>query len=172
MLIIVGLEDTAMFFERVCIATDGSDLAVRAAQMGVVLARAGAGRVLAVSVAQPFFFVPAGDTALPDAGAELLRARQAAQAHTLTVERIARDGAVSCDAVTPLASAPGPAIIAAAQAHGCDLIIMGTHGPNDANRLFTGSTAQYVLAHSAIPVLLLRDPGECAPPDFQEPPLP
>lgn len=45
---------------------------------------------------------------------------------------------------------------------------MGTHGPNDANRLFVGSVAQYVLAYSSIPVLLLRDPREASQPDFIE----
>ena len=39
-------------------ATDGSDLAVQAAQMGALLARSGAGRMFAVSVAQPHFSMP------------------------------------------------------------------------------------------------------------------
>lgn len=159
-----------MFIECVCIATDGSDLAVRAAQMGALLARSGAGRVVAVSVAQPHFAMSEGDSA-PDAAAahaEFARARHAARAHVDTVRRIAAASGVSCDSATPLASSPGPAILHVAQQHGCDLIVMGTHGPNDANRLFTGSVAQHVLANSSIPVLLLRDPREAAPPDFTD----
>jgi nucleotide-binding universal stress UspA family protein len=159
-----------MFIERVCIATDGSDLAVRAAEMGALLARSGAGRMVAVSVAQPHFFMPEGGGA-PDADAaqaEFLRARQAARAHVDTVLRIAHTNGISCDGATPLASRPGPAILQAAQEHACDLIVMGTHGPNDANRLFAGSVAQYVLANSSIPVLLLRDPHEAGRPDFTE----
>ncbi len=163
-----------MFLERVCIATDGSDLAVRAAQMGTQLARNGAGRILAVSVAQPRFAVPEGaDVAgagLAQAQYEFGRALKAAQSHVDTVQRIARAGGVACDSATPLASSPGPEILRVAQAHCCDLIVMGTHGPNDANRLFAGSVAQYVLANSPIPVLLLRDPREAAPPDFAEEP--
>ncbi|MCD2516198.1 universal stress protein [Massilia sp. G4R7] len=173
-----------MFLERVCIATDGSDLAVRAAQMGVVLARGGAGRIVAVAVAQPRFSMPeaaggalAAGSAAVDAAAdeaslarrEFERVRRAARAHLDTVDRIARAGGVACDGVAPLASSPGPEILRVAQAHGCDLIVMGAHGPNDANRSFAGSVAQYVLANSPIPVLLLRDPREAAPPDFAEP---
>jgi hypothetical protein len=45
-LIIVHAKVTIMFIERICIATDGSDLAVRAAQMGVLLAHTGAGCVV------------------------------------------------------------------------------------------------------------------------------
>lgn len=160
-----------MFLERVCIATDGSDLATRAAQMGALLARSGAGRIVAVSVAQPHFRMPeGGDTALDAraAEAEFLRARRAAHAHADTVMRIAQATGVSCDAVTPLASRPGPEILRVAQEQGCDLIVMGTHGPNDANRFFTGSVAQYVLANSSIPVLLLRDPREAQRPDFTD----
>lgn len=161
-----------MFLERVCIATDGSDLAVRAAQMGVQLARSGAGRIVTVSVAQPHFSVPEGadaaGSAATDAQREFERVRRAVRAHVATVRRIADASGVACDSATPLASNPGPEILRVAQAHGCDLIVMGTHGPNDANRLFAGSVAQYVLANSSIPVLLLRDPREAAPPDFVE----
>lgn len=160
-----------MFLERICIATDGSDLAIRAAQMGALLARSGAGRIVVVSVAQPHFHLPESGTAAPDTQAtraEFARARQAAQAHVDTVLEIARQAGVSCDAETPLASAPGPDIIRVAEEHACDLIVMGTHGPNDADRLFVGSVAQYVLANSSIPVLLLRDPREASQPDFIE----
>ena len=160
-----------MFLERVCIATDGSDLAVRAAQMGALLARSGAGRIVAVAVAQPHFHLPESGAAAPGSPAvqaEFARARRAAQAHVDTVLEIARQAGVSCDAETPLASAPGTDIVRLAEEHGCDLIVMGTHGPNDVNRRLMGSVAQYVLANSAIPVLLLRDPREASQPDFIE----
>ena len=157
-----------MFFERICVATDGSDLAVRAAQMGALLAHAGAGRMVAVSVAQPRFSSPDSAGGVPEAQAEFQRAHRAALAHVATVERIASAGGVSCETSTPMSSAPGPAILRVAEEEACDLIVMGTHGPNDANKLFTGSVAQYVLANSVIPVLLLRDPREASPPDFSE----
>ena len=157
-----------MFHERVCVSTDGSDLAVRAAQMGAVLAHAGAGRMVAVSVAQAEVSAPGNGAATPAAQARLARAEQAARAHVANVERIARSAGVSCDTATPVAPAPGPAILQAAADHGCDLIVMGTHGPHDANPLFTGSNAQYVLANSTIPVLLLRDPRDASQPEFVE----
>ena len=159
-----------MFLERVCIATDGSDLAVRAAQMGVLLARSGAGRIVGVSVAQPHFSLADSAAALPDAQAELLRARREALGHIDTIEHIARAGGVSCVSFTPLSSTPGVEIIRVAEEQGCDLIVLGTHGPNDANKFFAGSVAQYVLANSAIPVVLLRDPRDAAQPDFHERP--
>lgn len=157
-----------MFLERVCIATDGSDLAVRAAQMGVLLARSGAGRVVAVAVAQPHFCMAQDNDAAPDAQAEFERVRRDARAHAQNVCRIAQAAGVSCDSAIALASRPGPEILRVAQEQGCDLIVMGAHGPHDATRLATGSVAQFLLANSPIPVLLLRDPREAAPPDFEE----
>lgn len=160
-----------MFLERVCIATDGSDLAVRAAQMGCALARSGAGRVVAVSIAQPHFRTSEGGEAVPEPQAareEFERALREARAHADTVQRIAQAAGVSCDSLTPLASSPGPEIVRMAEEQGCDLIVMGAHGPHDANRLFTGSVAQYVLANSPIQVLLLRDPREATRPDYIE----
>lgn len=141
-----------MFFENICIATDGSDVAVRAARMAMVLARTGAGRVLAFSVA-----------AGTDAGADTAQA--AATAHVAKVARIAQAAGVDCDLMTVAAPSPGPEIVRAAEEQGCDLIVMGTHGVNEMNRDITGSVAQYVLVHAAVPVLVLRDPREAAPPE-------
>lgn len=157
-----------MFIERVCVATDGSDIAVQAAQMAALLARAGGGRMVAVSVAQPHFSMPDSAAVMPDAQAEFRRVREAALAHVETIRRIADAAGVSCEWATPLSSVPGPEIVRIAEEQGCDLIAMGTHGPNDANRLFAGSVAQYVLANSTIPVLLLRVPREASRPEFGE----
>ena len=61
-------------------------------------------------------------------------------------------------------SAPGAIVARAAGAHPTlpthderhDLIIMATHGRGGAGRWFYGSVATYALAHSDVPVLLLR----------------
>lgn len=63
-----------------------------------------------------------------------------------------------------LGSAPGAIVARAAGAHPMppthderhDLIIMATHGRGGAGRWFYGSVATYVLAHSDVPVLLVR----------------
>lgn len=63
-----------------------------------------------------------------------------------------------------LGSAPGAIVARAAGEHPMpptrderhDLIIMATHGRSGAGRWFYGSVATYVLAHSAVPVLLVR----------------
>jgi len=65
---------------------------------------------------------------------------------------------------TLLGSAPGAIVAKAAGEHPTlptrderhDLIIMATHGRSGAGRWFYGSVATYVLAHSSVPVLLVR----------------
>ena len=149
-----------MIIEKICVATDGSDVAVRAAQMAALLAHAGARRILAVSVAQPG----------PDPQAGESRALHAATAHADTVARIARAGGVACETWVKPASDPGPEIVDAAREHGCDLIVMGAHGPREADTRCLGSVARYVLESSPIPVLVLRDPREATPPEFRDAP--
>ena len=47
-------------------------------------------------------------------------------------------------------------IIAAVQAHGCDLIFMASHGRRGVEALLLGSETQKVLTHSTVPVLVYR----------------
>ena len=51
---------------------------------------------------------------------------------------------------------PDEEIISAAEKHHCDAIFMASHGRSGLSRLFLGSKTQRVLAHSTIPVLVLR----------------
>lgn len=155
-----------MNIENICVATDGSDVAVRAAQMAVLLARTGARRIVAVSVAQPRFSLAPADPSGKALEAAADRALVRARAHVDTVARIAAANGVTCDLVVRLASAPGPEIVQIAQEYGCDLVVMGTHGPSVLDRGYVGSVAQYVLACSTAPVLVLRDPREAFPPDY------
>ena len=54
-----------------------------------------------------------------------------------------------------------------ASATDADLLVMSTHGRGAASRFWLGSTADAVLRHVLVPVLLVRPP-EDAPPDFTE----
>ena len=53
---------------------------------------------------------------------------------------------------------PVDVIIEAAQAKGCDLIVMGSHGHGGLAGMLMGSTAKKVLQQSKIPVLIVRLP--------------
>ena len=51
---------------------------------------------------------------------------------------------------------PAEAIIQAAQARNCGLIAMSSHGRRGLGRLVLGSVTAEVLAHSPVPVLVMR----------------
>jgi nucleotide-binding universal stress UspA family protein len=47
-------------------------------------------------------------------------------------------------------------IVQYAAAHGCDIIVMGSHGRSGIQRAFLGSVAEGVARHAAVPVLINR----------------
>jgi nucleotide-binding universal stress UspA family protein len=49
-------------------------------------------------------------------------------------------------------------VIEEADRHGCDLIVMGTHGRRGIRRMAVGSDAELVVRMSTVPVLLVRAP--------------
>lgn len=49
------------------------------------------------------------------------------------------------------------AIVEDAKDHGCDLIVIGTHGRRGVSRMLLGSDAERVLRQSTVPVLLVHD---------------
>jgi nucleotide-binding universal stress UspA family protein len=59
-----------------------------------------------------------------------------------------------------LQGAPADAILAYAQEHQTDLIVMSTHGRTGLARLVFGSVAESVLRRATCPVLLVRVAGE------------
>jgi len=54
---------------------------------------------------------------------------------------------------------PAEAIVGCAEEHGCDLIVMASHGRSGVSRWAYGSVADKVLRMSCIPVLMIRAPG-------------
>ena len=54
--------------------------------------------------------------------------------------------------------APAPAIVAYAEEHDIDLIVMGTHGRRGLRRLLLGSTAEEVVRTAPCPVFTVRQP--------------
>lgn len=53
--------------------------------------------------------------------------------------------------------APGPEIVRAAKEEDPRFVVMGTHGRTKLRHLVTGSVAAYVIRHSPVPVITVRD---------------
>jgi len=67
--------------------------------------------------------------------------------------------AVDSRLVEAMGTAAGECVIEEATTWPADLIVCGTHGRRGVRRMLMGSDAEYMLRHSAVPVLMVRSPG-------------
>jgi nucleotide-binding universal stress UspA family protein len=72
------------------------------------------------------------------------------------VARQAADQGLACDVVHAKDRRPAEAIVETANARGCDLIVMASHGRRGLNHLLLGSETTKVLALTTIAVLVYR----------------
>ena len=158
-------------YQRIMVTLDGSELAdVALPHVSTVAKSAGAAVVvmqvidavaqimsqLASATIEP---MPAG--AVTAELAEESVAGQRAQAQTNLDKAKARLQADGIANVTTLIAAgrPGEAIVDAAAAQGCDLIVIATHGRSGLGRVLLGSVAEHVARHAEhAGVLLVRAP--------------
>ncbi len=146
-------------YQRILIATDGSELSDKAVQQGLALAALAKAHVIALKVVPRYprsYFE--GGLPVDAQDIERIEKQWDDAAHHL-VEKIKEDGQAQGVTVQPLIAKSdlvAEAIIAAAQKHQCDLIVMASHGRRGIQRMLLGSETQHVLTHSHIPVLVLR----------------
>jgi nucleotide-binding universal stress UspA family protein len=147
----------SVVFKHILIATDGSELAERAAEQGLELAKALEAKVTTVTATEPWVAVVAGDAALAFPSKDYDEG--VAEAATQLLERIvekAKSADIPCAAVHMKDQFPAEGIIAAANENGCDLIVMASHGRRGLAKVLLGSVATRVLALSPVPVLICK----------------
>jgi nucleotide-binding universal stress UspA family protein len=148
-------------YTRILIATDGSELAGRALDHGLALAKALGAEVVIMTATElsvvvggsaEFAYINSGELF-----AELEKAKANAARDILTVAKENADalGVVSHELYVPQTHA-ADAIVETAERHGSQLIVMGSHGRRGIGRLLLGSQAAEVLARSQIPVLIVK----------------
>jgi len=144
-------------FQRILLPIDGSELSLRALANGLELAKTFGAKVLILHVVPPFNSVAYMTEFL--AATELRYSQHAVQSASRYLERateLARQAQVPCECHYVFGERPSEAIVAAADEHHCDLIVMATHGRSGLNRLVLGSETQKVLMRSRVPVLVCR----------------
>lgn len=142
-------------FKSILIATDGSELAEKAVDNGVALAKSLSAKVTGLTVA-PMFPHYMFDTGFTKSAEFDAQAQKQSQKALESVERKAAAAGVPCQTVAVGSDHVHEAIIEAAQARGCDLIVMASHGRAGMSAVVLGSQTQKVLTHSKIPVLVYR----------------
>lgn len=148
-------------YARILVAMDGSDLAARALDHALQLAKLAGSAMTIVTVNEPAVVAGGGYAAVAgtafDPLPELIEAQQQVAKDLLAAAaRKAEAAGVSVGTVLIENSFPADGIIATANEIGAELIVMGSHGRSGLGRLLLGSQTNNVLAHSKIPVLVTR----------------
>jgi len=144
-------------YKRILIPTDGSELAAKGLEYGLALARSVGSPVTVVTVVVP----PSGfayEGIIQAEGLEdysSLVAQEVAALEADIHQRAAKAG-VTAEFVSATDASPASAILSTAEAKGCDLIVISSHGRRGISRLMLGSQTAEVLAESKIPVLVVK----------------
>lgn len=144
-------------FKHILIPTDGSDLSRKAVLYGVQLAKAYGAKVTSLTVTDPYRAATMDTVLIPvDEGEYEEQSRLLSERAMEQVKMAADAAGVPCETVREIHDQPYRAIIDAAHALGCDLIVMASHGRRGISALLLGSETVKVLTHSTIPVLVYR----------------
>ena len=147
-------------FKHILIPTDGSRLSAKGIKAGVKLAASLGARVTGLYVAAPYMPPLYGEAGLTLTG--LSR-----KEYERIVEREARKALAAVEVEAGVAKVPSKvewlsevqpwrAIVRLARARKCDVIVMASHGRGGLGGLILGSEIARVLAHTGIPVLVMR----------------
>ena len=148
-----------MPYHHLLVPTDGSERSDRAVAEAIALATAlGAQlRILHVQSSFPISLVGVGELVEPSTiDALVTAARQRAETVLNTAAEAARRAGLNAAASLRSDPQPHQAILAEAREHGCDLIVMASHGRRGLEGLLIGSETQRVLTQSNCPVLVVR----------------
>jgi len=139
-------------FEKILVATDGSEHGYRAANIALDLGKISGGKVTAIYVADTNRTSHLPDDMLLFSIRELLfKEGKEALKH---VEDLAREKGVAYEGVV-VEGNPGSEIISYAESAKMDIIIMGAVGRTGLDKFLLGSVAEKVVRNSKIPVLTI-----------------
>jgi nucleotide-binding universal stress UspA family protein len=144
-------------YSKILIATDGSDLADKAVEQGLELARALGSGAIAVTVTEPWTSVAPGEAAIDFPVGEYDRA-VSERACSILDKVSARAGelGVPCTTVHAKDLYPAEGILKVAKEKDCALIVMASHGRQGLASLLLGSQTRKVLVQCEVPVLVCR----------------
>jgi nucleotide-binding universal stress UspA family protein len=146
-------------YERILVATDGSQLSKKAVKAAIDLAATTGAELVAMTVVHRYpvsYFE--GSVGMSPADVERTEKAWADKARGVVdaIEEQARTRGVKSRATIAHSDAVAESIVAAAKKHKCDLIVMASHGRKGLKRVLLGSETQHVLTHGSTPVLVLR----------------
>jgi nucleotide-binding universal stress UspA family protein len=139
-------------FEKILVATDGSEHGLRAASAALELGKMAGGRVTAIYVADTNRTSHLPDDMLLFSIRELLL--KEGKVALNRVETLAKDMGVAFESAL-VEGNPGSEIISFAEKEGMDIIILGAVGRTGLDKFLLGSVAEKVVRNSRIPVMTI-----------------
>lgn len=142
-------------YKHLLLPTDGSPLSERSVRRGLRLAHA-LGAKATGFYAMPGFHSFAYSGAIIEDTETILEEQALAHAETVLgfVQQAAREEGVPCDTAMATSDRPYEAILQAARARGCDLIVMASHRHRGIGGFLMGSETHKVVTHGKIAVLV------------------
>ena len=146
-------------YQRILVATDGSDISRAAVASAIALAKAVQAELVALYVVPryPVSYFEGGMTvSVDDISRTEKQWNDQGQAVVDAVQLEAKAHGVAATALVIQSDLVAESIISATKKHDCDLVVMASHGRKGIKRILLGSETQHVLTHSIVPVLVLR----------------
>jgi len=144
-------------YRHIPIPTDGSALAEKAVEHGITLAKKIGAKITILTVSVPFHVLTTDAQMIEDTAPQYKRRTEAHAAKILKAAAdVARGAGVAYATSHVEHEHPYRAIIETADAKGCDLIAMASHGRRGVSAIVLGSEIVKVLTHSNVPVLVYR----------------
>jgi nucleotide-binding universal stress UspA family protein len=137
-----------LVFKRILLAVDGSASSARAKEAAAALPNGSESEILVLHIRE--VEVTRGEHATEDSD------HAVSLVNEVVADLQARGLAVTGEARSATSGHVAPAIIAAANEFGADLIVMGTRGLSDFAALLVGSVAHKVINHADCAVLVTR----------------
>ncbi|WP_243048642.1 universal stress protein [Dyella sp. RRB7] len=141
-------------FQNILLPVDGSEHALNAVDTGIALASRLQARVHAIHVLPPLPAVSFVAELLKSGASYSDLAKERARTYLDEVASRARAAGVPCDTEFVFDLRPYVAIVAAANKHHCDLIVMSSRGTKGLERMLLGSETHKVMLSCDVPVLV------------------
>lgn len=145
-----------MFNGNVLVATDGSPISERAVEAAAQLAARVGAILTVVTVEAPYPYSAVGESSAIAGADYQAKVGAAASARLARAKEIAAAAGVDCRTSLQEASDVYRGVIAAAEQTGAGLLVVASHGRRGLSALMLGSETQKLLAHTTVPVLVVR----------------
>jgi len=140
-------------FTNILISLDGSEASQRALSRAVDEARIWNARLQAIYVVETGLF----SSLPPDNSVEILYRVLEKEGKSVLEKAKSFGAANGVSIITHVKQGhAGSEIIALAEQEKCDLIIVGSHGKGNADRLLIGSVSTFVITHSKVTTMVVR----------------